>query len=85
LLHNNNPKPTVKPPYSPVSQISDTFLPVTSSNRDHGLQRELPTTGLVTKGHCSVAADSQVVKCNRFSYQQVIHTLLHCKHQRCLA
>jgi hypothetical protein len=24
-----------------------------------------------------------VVKCNRFSYQQVIHSLLHCKHQKC--
>jgi hypothetical protein len=32
----------------------------------------------------TVTADSQVVNCNRFSYQQVIHILLHCKHQRCL-
>jgi hypothetical protein len=38
----------------------------------------------LSHGHCTVTADSQVVKCNRFSYQQVIHILLHCKHQRCL-
>lgn len=27
-------------------------------------------------------ADSQVIKCNRFSYQQVIHILQHCEHQK---
>ena len=49
------------------------------SNQDHGLQRELPTTGKQTKLARTVAADSQVVNCNRFSYQQVIHIHLHCK------
>lgn len=46
------------------------------SNRDHGLQRELHTTGGASKG-CprTVMADSQVVNCNRLSYQQVIHIL----------
>jgi hypothetical protein len=34
----------VKSPCSPISQILDTPLPV-ADNRDHGLQRELPTTG----------------------------------------
>ena len=44
------------------------------SNRDRGLQRELHTTG---KGYLprTIMADSQVVNCNRFSYQQVIHSL----------
>jgi len=44
------------------------------SNKNHGLQRELLTTGqqnLLT----AVIVDSQVVNCNRFSYQQVIHIL----------
>ena|SRR3981189_836324 len=45
LSHTSYLKPTTKTPCSPVSQISDTFLPVTESNKDHGLQRELPTTG----------------------------------------
>ena len=45
------------------------------SNRDHSLQRELPTTGKANKLLRTVAADSQVVNCNRFSYQQVIHIL----------
>jgi hypothetical protein len=53
------------------------------SNRDHGLQRELPITGLCQLRHSTVTADSRVVNCNRFSYQQVIHSLLHCEHQRC--
>ena len=73
-------KPTIKTPYSPVSQILDSFLLVTSSNKDHGLRRELPTAGFITVNECSAAADSQVVKCNRFSYQQVIHILPHRKH-----
>jgi hypothetical protein len=34
------------------------------------------TTGGVVKDVAAVAADSQVVNCNRFSYQQVIHILL---------
>jgi len=77
-------KPTIKTPYSPVSQILDTFLLVTSSNKDRGLRRELPTAGLITMNECSAAADSQVVKCNRFSYQQVIHILPHRKHREVL-
>jgi hypothetical protein len=35
-----------KPPCSSISHILDALLLVTfSSNKDHGLQRELPTTG----------------------------------------
>jgi hypothetical protein len=83
LPHTSYLKPTTETPYSPVSQISDALLPVACSNRDHGLRRELPTTGHVNQDTAAVAADSQVVKCNRFSYQQVIHSLLHCKHQKC--
>jgi len=44
------------------------------SNKDHGLQRELLTTGQ-QKLLTAVIVDSQVVNCNRFSYQQVIHIL----------
>jgi hypothetical protein len=73
-------RPTVEPPYSPISQILDTLLHVTSSNIDHGLLRELPTAGLTPWEWCSTAADSQVVKCNRSSHQQVMHILPQCKH-----
>ena len=43
------------------------------SNRDRGLQRELHTTGREHPKNVprTVMADSQVVNCNRFSYQQV--------------
>jgi len=54
------------------------------SNRDHGLQRELQATGSVARTKSSVTADSQVIKCNRFGYQQIIHILLHCRHQKVL-
>jgi hypothetical protein len=64
----------IKTPCSPVSQISSTFLLVTKSNKDHGLQRELLTTGQQNMP-TAVVVDSQVVKCNRFSHQQVIHIL----------
>ena len=40
----------LEPPYSPTSQISSTLHPVTDSNRAHGLQRELPTTGTGSQG-----------------------------------
>ena len=32
--------------------------------------------------HRTVKADSQVIKCSRFSYQQVIHILQQCEHHR---
>lgn len=48
--------------------------PCRKSNRDHGLQWGLPTTGKEQINVlCTVTADPQVVNCNRFSYQQVIH------------
>src|SRR6266700_2014578 len=46
------------------------------NDRDHGLQRELHTTGRAPNGYPrTVVADSQIVNCDRFSYQQVIHIL----------
>lgn len=74
-------KRAIKTPCSPISQILDVFLLVTS-NMDQSLLRELPSTGYVKLRHCTVVADSQVVVCNRFSYQQAIHSLQHCKHLR---
>lgn len=53
--------------------------PSRRSNRDHGLQRELSATGTKRQARRTVATDSRVVNCNRFSYQQVIHILLHRK------
>jgi len=79
ISHTSNPKPTTKTPYSPVSQISDTLLLVTRSNKDHGLQRELPTTGALTQQSWRIP---KWLNATRFSYQQVIHSLLQCKHQR---
>ena len=78
-LHTSNPKPTTELPCSPISQILDTLLPVTNGNKNGGLQRELPTTDQILIRRGTVVADSQLIKCNRFSYQQVIHILLHCK------
>jgi hypothetical protein len=50
------------------------ILLVTQSNKDHGLQREL-LNNRSTDMSTAVVVDSQVVNCNRFSYQQVIHIL----------
>jgi hypothetical protein len=58
-----------------ISQISSALLLVSGRNKDHGLQRELLTTGQQKKLLTAVVVDSQVVNCNRFSYQQVIHIL----------
>jgi hypothetical protein len=49
--------------------------PCHRSNTDHGLQRELPTTGTEDKAPRTVEADSQLVNCSRISYQQVIRIL----------
>src|SRR6266699_2874875 len=44
--------------------------------RSHKFQRELHTTGRAPNGYPrTVMADSQIVNCDRFSYQQVIHIL----------
>ena len=64
-----------KTPCSPISQISSTLLLVTREQ-----QRSWPskrtTNNRSTKMSTAVVVDSQVVNCNRFSYQQVIHILL---------
>lgn len=81
-MHTRNPKSTTELPCSPISQILGTRLPVTNGNRNGGLQRELPMTSqVIPKWHGTVMVDSQFIKCNRFSYQQVIHILQLCKHQ----
>lgn len=51
------------------------------SNQDRGLQWELPTTGNVLMNSRAVVADSRLIKCDRFSYQQVIRILHHRMHQ----
>jgi len=56
--------------------------PCHRSNRDHGLQRGLLANRPRCMNKSTVTADPQVVKCNRFSYQQLIHILLHCKHHK---
>jgi hypothetical protein len=70
----SNSEPTNETPCSPISQIQDALLPV-ETDRDHGLQRELHTTGRGMISPRAAMADPQVVNCNRFSYQQVIHIL----------
>ena len=68
-------EPTNETPCSPISQISDTLLPVETTRimafrenytQPAGHPKDIPST---------VMADPQVVMCNRFSYQQVIHIL----------
>lgn len=54
---------------------------VANSNLNHGLQRELLTTGNTRKSR-AVEADSRLIKCDRFSYQQVIRNLHHCEHSK---
>ena len=56
-----------------VSQISSTVLLVAQSNKDSGLQRELPTTGQQKNNlQTAVMVDSQMANCNKFGYQQAI-------------
>src|ERR1700722_9811756 len=70
------PKPATEPPCSPVSHISSALLPVAVKQ-----QRSWPSERTTNNRHSvkerrTVAADSRVASCNRFSYQQVIHILL---------
>jgi len=65
--HSHTTSEVVKTPYSPVSQILDTFLLVHTKNKDHGLQRELLITGFVFS---SATADPQLISCNISSQRQ---------------
>jgi hypothetical protein len=68
------PKPAAEPPCSPVSHISSTLLPV-AAKRQRSWPSERTTNNRHSVERRTVAADSRVVSCNRFSYQQVIHIL----------
>ena len=66
------PRLAAKTPYSPISQSSNTLPPVAvKQQRWRPLER---TTNNRPKSFddSTVAADSQVVSCDRFSYQQLI-------------
>jgi hypothetical protein len=84
VMHINDPRPTSQatlfPDLTNFRHISPCRWKATEF---HGLQRELPTAGFITEDSSTTVVDSQVVKCNRFSYQQVIHILPHCKHVKC--
>src|SRR5882757_148760 len=62
-----------RPPCSPISHCSDQLLPV-CYNKNNGLLRELPTTGinkiaLLTKPRWIPKCNN----CNKLSQQQVVH------------
>jgi hypothetical protein len=62
-----------RPPCSPISHCSDQLLPV-CYNKNNGLPRELPTTGinkiaLLTKTRWI----PKCTNCNKLSQQQVVH------------
>jgi hypothetical protein len=60
-----------RPPCSPISHISSAFLPVTASPATEIMAFE-ENYQRPTSSQRTVVADSQVISCNRFSYQQVI-------------
>jgi len=69
-------EPANETPCSPISQISDTLLPVTEKQqRSWSSERTTHNRQSIQRMSRTVMADSQVVNCNRFSYQQVIHIL----------
>jgi hypothetical protein len=69
-------EPTNETPCSPISQISDALLPVTKIATEIMAFIENYTQPAEHPEDVRTAmADSQVVNCNRFSYQQVIHIL----------
>ena len=72
-------KHTFNTPCSPISQISDVLLQVMIKRRGSESSKRTTIHRLCCRNTCSVEADSQVVGCNRFSYQQSIHSLRHCK------
>ena len=62
-----------KTPCSPISQISSTVLLVTVKQQRSWLSKR--TTNNRSINSTAVVVDSQVVNCNRISYQQVNHSL----------
>jgi len=69
-------EPANETPCSPISQISDTLLPVTvKATAIMAFRENYSQPAEHPEDVRTVMADSQVVNCNRFSYQQVIHIL----------
>jgi len=68
-LTGKNSKPTIETPCSPISQISDTFLPVEINKTTEimAFRENYQQPVSIFEDGTAVAADSQVVKCNIFS------------------
>jgi hypothetical protein len=78
-----NQKPTAETPYPPISHNSNALPPVGLATRMAALRENYQQPAKVNEDDSTVAADSQVDNCNRFSYQQVIHIgLHHCRHRK---
>jgi hypothetical protein len=65
----------------PRSHILQTHFSLSQAATEIMAFRENYQQPVTSLGCRTVAADSQVVKCDRFSYQQVIHIIQHCEHR----
>ena len=69
----DNQKPAAKTPYSPISQISNTLPPVAIKRQRWWSLKRTTSNQPKSEDDSTIAADSQVVSCDRFSHRQAIH------------